>query len=62
LDSRFEALEIKIAYVEKSVADLDEVVRLLADQMQELARDLRELREERSSGVDRQSVEVPPHY
>lgn len=63
---RLTDVEIRIAFLERSLSQLDDVVRGLADQMDLLRRELRELRETlgteqvtfRASALD----DVPPHY
>ncbi|MEQ1567549.1 MAG: SlyX family protein [Myxococcota bacterium] len=61
-DERVTELEVKLAFHERWVAELDEVVRALRDQVDELGRELRDLSErvrpEEGSAVD----EKPPHY
>lgn len=58
---RTEELEIKVAYLEKLVGDLDEVVRHQADQLDRLTRELHEIREELAPERS-DEPEVPPHY
>lgn len=56
-----EELEIKFAYLEKLVADLDEIVREQADRIDRLSKEVSELREEMSPASDGPE-EPPPHY
>jgi uncharacterized coiled-coil protein SlyX len=58
---RTEALEVKVAYLEKTVADLDEVLRDLFGRMERLEAEVEELRETRIALGD-QEGEKPPHY
>jgi uncharacterized coiled-coil protein SlyX len=58
---RTDELEIKIAYLEKLIADLDEVVRQQADRLDALGRDMVELRDEILPMSD-EAPEAPPHY
>jgi len=57
-------LEIKVAYLEKLVADLDGVVREQADKLAVLARDLEHQRSHGTSGVVPlgEHDDKPPHY
>ena len=65
-DERLTDVEIRIAFLERTLTDLDDVVRSLADQMDLIRRELQELRAELST--DRITVsasaadDVPPHY
>jgi len=64
-----EELQIKLAFLERQVAELDEVIRQVADDNRALRAELRELRELRSTdegllpaiGND-PADERPPHY
>lgn len=58
---RMEAVEVKAAFLEHTVAELDEVIRELFDRIGRLERDVTELREERMEMGDRPG-ETPPHY
>jgi uncharacterized coiled-coil protein SlyX len=61
-----EDLEIKVAFLEKHLLDLDAVVRELADTISVLQADIIELRETATTDGDAQPStledEVPPHY
>ncbi len=65
---RVEELEIKVAYLERGLAELDDVVRELADDNARLVREVKQLVERvaASSGgvgeVDPERYQVPPHY
>lgn len=62
MTNRTEELEIKVAYLEKSLVELDDVVREMADKIQALEREVAEIRDESMpSGNDLES-EKPPHY
>jgi uncharacterized coiled-coil protein SlyX len=63
-EMRLEALEEKIAYVEKSVSDLDSVVRGLSDQIDVLLVQIKRLTgiEETLRERDAPANEKPPHY
>lgn len=62
MDERLEALEVKVAFQEHTIAQLDEVVRELADRLERVQRQLTELREEHSSNLPAPIDEKPPHY
>ena len=65
---RITDLEVRIAFLEKSLGELDEVVREVADQLQSTRSALHELREQVNRGDDGQArphslvEERPPHY
>lgn len=61
MGKRTDELEIKIAYLEKLIADLDEVVREQADRIDAMGRDMSELRDELLPMSD-EAPEAPPHY
>ncbi len=67
MDQRIEDLEVRIAYLEKNIGDLDGVVRELGQGLGALHQQIQELRESFSDAlgeVSRTSAsdEVPPHY
>lgn len=62
MDDRLEALEVKVAFQEHTIAQLDEVVRELADRLQALDEQLRSLREEWNNNQPGPIDEKPPHY
>jgi uncharacterized coiled-coil protein SlyX len=64
-DTRLDDVEARIAWLEKTVSELDEVVRALGDELRLMNRDLTQLREQRSADGEEGSglkYEVPPHY
>jgi len=56
---RIEAIEARVAWLEKSLAELDEVLRATADELVRMRRDLEALRDDAVAGTDH---EKPPHY
>lgn len=61
VDAKFAELEARIAFQDRTIADLDQVVREFADRVQVLERELRELRETASDALGSPD-EPPPHY
>ena len=65
-DARLEALEIKIAYQEQTIAQLNEVIleqQRRLDQLESIYQLLREkLRSLEEPGADPDAHELPPHY
>jgi uncharacterized coiled-coil protein SlyX len=61
MDDRVMDLEIKVAFLEKHIADLDGVIREMAQQLELLRREVVELRD-RSEGPEKPGDERPPHY
>lgn len=63
-NKRLEDLEIKVAFVENTIAELDEVVRSFGDQLEKLRDEIRELREtmEPDEEAFDMIAEKPPHY
>lgn len=63
---RLEAVESRVAWLEKSLADLDLVVRELGDELRHMRVELTQLRETQSAvagdGEAGPRYEVPPHY
>lgn len=64
MDERLTELEIKVAYQDKLIADLEALVRSFGVRLEELARDLTQLKEgvrspEQPVGP---ANEPPPHY
>lgn len=64
MEKRIEELEIKLAFVEKHLADLDGIVRETLDAMETLQRELRQVRVELdvASELGDPGVERPPHH
>lgn len=56
---RIDAIEARLAWLEKSLAELDEVVRATADGMRRLRGELDSMRDDAVAGTD---FEKPPHY
>jgi SlyX protein len=65
-DARLEALEIKIAYQEQTISQLNEVIleqQRRLDQLESIYRVLRDkLRSLEEPGGDPDAQEPPPHY
>ena len=65
-DDRMMNLEIKLAFVEKLVGDLDDVVREMAGQLEAVRGELKTLRErvndDGSQTASPTDIELPPHY
>ncbi len=64
MEQRIVELEIRVAYQEKLLHDLDEVVTAYATRLDTLTRELHELRGrvETSATADDVVDEPPPHY
>ncbi|MBC8069860.1 MAG: SlyX family protein [Deltaproteobacteria bacterium] len=64
MEERIVELEVRVAYQEKMLRDLDEVVSAYANRIDVLTRELEELRRRVESGGDAQDIsdEPPPHY
>ena len=66
VEARLEDLEVRMAFLEKGIADLDQVIQGLAAQLDHTRNAVRQLREQvqtdsltvRGDPMD----EVPPHY
>lgn len=63
-ERRFEDLEVKVAFLEHHLAELDGVLRVQADRIAALQAELVALREDRSWTSARGGLaeEVPPHH
>lgn len=62
-ERRLEDLEVKIAYLEALVLDLDGLLRQVADRAADLDRELKSLRQQvLPEEVSGSAVERPPHY
>jgi uncharacterized coiled-coil protein SlyX len=63
MNERMTKLEIRMAFLEKTLEDLDGVVRDQSAQLDALRREVKSLREERvPSELPPPEAEVPPHY
>jgi SlyX protein len=64
MEERIVELEVRVAYQEKMLRDLDEIVTAYASRIDVLTRELEELRRRVESGGDAQDIrdEPPPHY
>lgn len=62
--NRIDEVEVKLAYLERYLSDLDAVVRGLADQLARLEKDVASLAAQAQGGGETPSGghEVPPHY
>ena len=58
---RMDALEVKVAFQEHTIAQLDEVVQELRSEVEALRREVAELREQQSLGPE-DPDQKPPHY
>jgi len=62
-ERRLEDLEVKVAYLEALVSDLDALLRQVADRSAELDRELVALRQQvLRDEVAESAIEKPPHY
>ena len=55
-------LEVKIAFLEGQLLDLNDVVRTLGDTVAQLSRRVTELEQQTAPAGDPEAVQVPPHY
>lgn len=68
MQDRLENLEVKMAYLERHLAELDAVVRELADHLADVRKDLAAVRTAQAAPPAEESeaegpiYEVPPHY
>jgi uncharacterized coiled-coil protein SlyX len=64
MEDRIVDLEVRLAYQDKIIADLDEVVRAFADRVIKLERELDVVKETLKTGVPEVGPqdEKPPHY
>lgn len=63
MQDRIIELEMRIAHQDRTIADLDDVVREFADRVAALEKQVRELRESSGAGGDIGPDEgPPPHY
>lgn len=61
MEKRVEDIEIKLAFQEHTIAQLDEVVQDLRAEVDTLRREVRELREQQDLGEE-DPDQRPPHY
>lgn len=61
-DDRLLDLEVKLAFIERHLLDLDGVVRQLSDRVDALGRELVELRDQGPGEKPSLESEKPPHY
>ena len=59
--ARITELEVKVAFQEHQLAELDDVIRQLRDQLDTLTREVSELREQMPE-TDEEKWQKPPHY
>lgn len=64
MEERIVELEVRLAYQDKIIADLDEVVQSFASRVEQLERELELLKETVKEGVPDVGPqdEKPPHY
>jgi uncharacterized coiled-coil protein SlyX len=64
MEERIVELEIRLAYQDRLIADLDQVVRAFTERVAQLERDLRELKETAVQGEPNlgPADDKPPHY
>lgn len=64
MEDRIVELEVRVAYQDKIIADLDEVLRAFTSQVQALQRELVELKErlEEHQPEVGPADDAPPHY
>jgi len=64
MDDRIVELEVRAAYQEKTIADLDEVIRAFTERVTLLEREVRLLKETMKAGAPDVGPqdEKPPHY
>ena len=60
--TRIVELETRIAWQEKTIADLDELVRTYSDRVVALEREIRTMRESIGGPESGSHSEPPPHY
>ena len=61
-EARLTNLEVKIAFQEHTIQQLDEVVQQLSAQVDRLQRELSELREEHAASLPPLENPKPPHW
>jgi uncharacterized coiled-coil protein SlyX len=59
---RIEDLEVKVAFQEHTIAELDEVIRGLRDDLDRAFLELKQLRDQVADQAEEIVDEKPPHY
>lgn len=64
MEDRIVELEIRLAYQDRLLADLEQVVRAFAERVEQLEREVRELKQTAVHGTPEvgPADEKPPHY
>jgi len=62
LERRVEDLEVKVSFQEHTIAELDDVIRVLRDQLDMLRKDHDETRAQLASLAPEPENTKPPHY
>lgn len=64
MSDRVTELEIKVAFLENHLGELDRIIQELMTRLERAERDVREIREERNaaSTLGTPEEEVPPHH
>ncbi len=62
LERRVEELEVKVSFQEHTIAELDEVIRVLRDQLDMLRKDHDETRAQLAALAPEPENTKPPHY
>jgi len=62
VQDRVTDLEIKVAFLEHSLSQLDDVMRQMRDEMDRMSGDIGDLRKVAESLVPAHENEKPPHY
>ncbi|MCO4746185.1 MAG: SlyX family protein [Proteobacteria bacterium] len=64
MEDRLTDLEVKLAFVEKHVADLDDLVRAMHDTLERMQHEVASIAEVVGDGNERGTLldEKPPHY
>lgn len=62
MEKRITDLEVKVAFQEALIAELDEVIRHLQDRLEGHDRELREIREQGEAEAPADENQPPPHY
>ena len=61
MEDRMTELEVKVAFQERLLAELDEVIRQLRDEVEQLGTDVGQLRQQGSMAPE-DPDQKPPHY